>query len=57
MPTDQGRCRESARHLLRTYSADPEALALLLESVGPAALALLGRALHRRLERLETNAG
>ena len=44
-------------HVARCLRSDPEALALLLESVGPAALALLGRALHRRVERLETTAG
>jgi hypothetical protein len=44
-------------HVARCLRSDPEALALLLESAGPAALTLLGRALHRRIERIETTAG
>ena len=38
-------------HVARCLRSDPEALALLLESVGPAALAVLGRALHRRVQK------
>lgn len=38
-------------HVARCLRSDPEALALLLESAGPAALALLGRALHRRVDK------
>jgi hypothetical protein len=39
-------------HLARSLAADPDALAALLESVGPEALAMLGRVLHRRLEKV-----
>lgn len=38
-------------HVARALRSDPEALALLLESAGPAALDLLGRALRRRIEK------
>lgn len=37
-------------HLARCLAADPASLAMLMESAGPEALALLGRALHRRLQ-------
>ena len=37
-------------HLARYFAANPEALALLIESVGPEALPILGRALARRVE-------
>jgi len=36
-------------HVARCLRSDPEALALLLEAAGPAALDLVGRALHRRM--------
>ena len=36
--------------LARYFAADPEALALLIESVGPEALPILGRAPARRVE-------
>ncbi len=36
--------------LARYFAANPEALALLIESVGPEALPILGRALARRVE-------
>jgi len=39
-------------HLTRSLVADPDALAALLEAAGPQALAMLGRALHRRLEKV-----
>jgi len=39
-------------HVARCLVADPEALALLLEAAGPEALAILGRVLHRRIEKL-----
>jgi hypothetical protein len=39
-------------HLARSLAADPDALAALMEAVGPEALAMLGRVLHRRLERV-----
>jgi hypothetical protein len=39
-------------HLARHLTADPDALALLLEAAGPEALAILGRALHRRIEKV-----
>jgi len=39
-------------HVARCLAADPEALALLLEATGPEALAILGRVLHRRIEKL-----
>ena len=39
-------------HLARYLVANPEALALLLEAVGPEALPVLGRALARRIEAL-----
>ena len=37
-------------HLARYLAANPDALALLLEAVGPEALPILGRALARRIE-------
>jgi hypothetical protein len=39
-------------HLARSLVADPAALAALMEAAGPEALAMLGRLLHRRLEKL-----
>ena len=39
-------------HLARHLVGDPDALALLLEAAGPEALAILGRVLHRRIERV-----
>jgi len=39
-------------HLVRCLAADPDALAGLLEAAGPQALAMLGRVLHRRLEKV-----
>lgn len=36
--------------VLRT--ANPDALAALMEAAGPEALAMLGRVLHRRLEKV-----
>jgi len=38
-------------HAVRCLLADPDALALVMEAAGPEALALLGRELHRRIER------
>jgi hypothetical protein len=38
-------------HVVRRLVSDPDALALLLESAGPELLAILGRALHRRMAR------
>jgi len=38
--------------LARYFAANPEALALLIESVGPEALPILGRALARRVEAM-----
>jgi hypothetical protein len=39
-------------HLARSLAADPDALAALMEAAGPEALAMLGRVLHRRLEKV-----
>ena len=39
-------------HLARSLAADPDGLAALLEAAGPQALAMLGRVLHRRLEKV-----
>ncbi len=39
-------------HLARHLAANPDALGLLLEAVGPEALPLLGRVLARRVEAL-----
>jgi hypothetical protein len=38
-------------HTVRCLLADPGALALLMEAAGPEALAILGRELHRRVEK------
>jgi hypothetical protein len=38
-------------HVARYLATNPHALALLLESVGPEALPILGRALARRIEQ------
>ena len=54
-----GRLPDERRHTLETHldlarylATHPHALAMLLESVGPEALPLLGRALARRVEAL-----
>ena len=39
-------------HAVRCLLADPDALALVMEAAGPEALAILGRALHRRIENV-----
>jgi len=39
-------------HLARSLMADPDGLAALMEAAGPEVLAILGRILHRRLEKL-----
>jgi hypothetical protein len=39
-------------HAVRALAAEPDALALVLESLGPEGLALLGRVLARRLEKV-----
>jgi len=38
-------------HAIRCLLADPDALALVMEAAGPEALAILGRELHRRVEK------
>jgi hypothetical protein len=39
-------------HLARRLTADPDALASLMEAAGPEALAILGRTLHRKIEKV-----
>lgn len=39
-------------HTVRCLLSDPDALALVMEAAGPEALAILGRVLHRRVEKV-----
>jgi hypothetical protein len=50
LPADQRRRLTAHLDLVRYLAANPHALALVLESVGPEALPVLGRALARRVE-------